>query len=36
MSITYVGMMLGLPHLQMAGLRGINSLPLNYSRWIES
>jgi hypothetical protein len=36
MSITCVGMLLGLPHLQMAGWRGINSLNLNYSRWIES
>jgi hypothetical protein len=35
MSIACVGMLLRLPHLQMAGWRGINILPLNYSRWIE-
>jgi hypothetical protein len=29
------GMLLGLPRLQMAGWRGIYSLPLNYSRWTE-
>jgi hypothetical protein len=28
-------MLLGLPHLQMASWRGINSLPLNYSHWTE-
>jgi hypothetical protein len=36
MSITCVGMLLGLPHIKMAGRRGINSLPLKYSRWTES
>jgi hypothetical protein len=35
MSIACVDMLLGLPHSQMAGWRGINSLPLNYSRWTE-
>jgi hypothetical protein len=35
MSIICVGMLLGLPHLQMGGWRGINSWPLNYSRWTE-
>jgi hypothetical protein len=35
-SITCIGMLLGLPHLQMADWRGINSLPLNYSHWTES
>jgi hypothetical protein len=34
-SIACVGMLHGLPHLQMPGGRGINSLPLNYSRWTE-
>jgi hypothetical protein len=29
MSITCVGMLLGLPHPQMAGWRGINILPSN-------
>jgi hypothetical protein len=33
MSIKCVGMLLGLPHLQMVGWRDINILPLNYSRW---
>jgi hypothetical protein len=28
-------MLLGTLHIQMAGWRGINSLPLNYSRWTE-
>jgi hypothetical protein len=36
MFITCVGMLIGLPHLQIIGWRGINSLPLNYSRWTES
>jgi hypothetical protein len=35
MSTICLSMLLGLPHLQMAGWRGINSLPLNYSHWIE-
>jgi hypothetical protein len=36
MSITCVGMLLGLPHTQMAGWRGIYSLPLTSSSWTES
>jgi hypothetical protein len=35
MSIICVGMLLGPLHLQMVCWRGINSLPLNYSRWAE-
>jgi hypothetical protein len=35
MSITCIGILLGLPHLQMASSRGLNRLPLNYSRWTE-
>jgi hypothetical protein len=36
MSTTWVGMLFGLPHFQMVGWRGINCLPLIYSRWTES
>jgi hypothetical protein len=36
MSISCIGALLGQPHLQMAGWRGINSLPLNYSRWTKT
>jgi hypothetical protein len=35
MSTTCIGMFHGLPHLQMASWRGINSLLLNYSHWID-
>jgi hypothetical protein len=33
MSIVYLGMLLGLPHLEMAGWGGIYSPQHNYSRW---
>jgi hypothetical protein len=36
MSIICLGMLLGLPHLEMAGWGDIYSLPHNYSRWTEA
>jgi hypothetical protein len=36
MSTICLGMLLGLPHLQMAGWGVFIVLPLNYSRWTES
>jgi hypothetical protein len=35
MSTSCIGMLLGIPHLQMIGWKGINRLPLNYNRWTE-